>query len=183
LPPLDRDERAAMAAVASMLPVNAVEGRLAAQFVLADAWAADCLRLAQERQLEFDVARKCRTQAASLMREGKSALRMLLRLQAVREKREADDAAAERAAWVEHAAMEMMAAAPEPASEEPERPVPVAAQEDGSGRSVGKSGPSSKYEKDLRDSRRETALRPMAEVDLRKGPEHRKDGGAPPGSR
>ncbi len=103
-----RRDRAAMAAVAALLPVNAAEGRLAAQFVAADAWAMDCLRLAVERKREFEVARKCRAQAMSMMREGKSALRVLLRMQAVRARLEADEEAAGRAAWVEHAAMGMM---------------------------------------------------------------------------
>ena len=109
--PLDlaRRDRAAMAAVGSLLPANAAEGRLAAQFVVADAWALDCLRLAEERRREMEVSRKCKAQAMSLMRESKSALRVLLRLQAVRQKIEADDAAASRAEWVELAALGMMA--------------------------------------------------------------------------
>ncbi len=115
-PPLTNDpaaeirrDRAAMAAVAALLPENAAEGRLAAQFVAADAWAMDCLRLAVSGECEFEVARKCRAQAMSLMREGKSALRVLLRMQAVRRKIEGDEEAAGRAAWVEHAAARMMA--------------------------------------------------------------------------
>ena len=89
-----RRDRAAMAGVAALLPGNAAEGRLAAQYVVADAWAMDCLRLAGERRLEFDIARKCRAQATSLMREGKSALRRLERMQAIRQAIEADPAAA-----------------------------------------------------------------------------------------
>ncbi len=108
---LARRDRAAMAAVAALLPTNGAEGRLAAQFVAADAWAMDCLRLAGERKREFDVARKCRAQAMSLMREAKSALRVLLRLQAARRQMEADENAANRAAWAEHAAVRMMEAA------------------------------------------------------------------------
>ena len=113
-----RRDRAAMAAVASLRPANAAEGRLAAQFVAADAYAMDCLRLAQIRRTETDVARQCAAQAASLMRESKSALRMLLRLQAVRGAIEADEAKAERAAWTEHSVLRMMepAMAPVPAA-------------------------------------------------------------------
>lgn len=109
--PLDlaRRDRAAMAAVGSLLPANAAEGRLAAQFVAADAWALDCLRLAEERRRDSEVSRRCKAQAMSLMRESKSALRVLLRLQAVRQKIEADAAAANRAEWVELAALGMMA--------------------------------------------------------------------------
>jgi hypothetical protein len=114
-----RRDQAAMAGVAALQPENAAEGRLAAQFVAADAWAMDCLRLAQERRLELEIARKCRAQAMSLMREGKSALRVLLRLQAARRARESDAAAAERAHWAEHSAMGMMAEALSPAPEAP----------------------------------------------------------------
>ena len=113
-----RRDRAAMATVASLRPANAAEGRLAAQFVAADAYGMDCLRLAQIRRRETDVARQCAAQAASLMRESKSALRMLLRLQAMRGAIEADEAKAERAAWTEHSALRMMepALAPVPAA-------------------------------------------------------------------
>ncbi len=115
-----------MAAVAALLPVTAAEGRLAAQFVAADAWAMDCLRLAQVKRREPDLAHKCRAQAMSLMREGKSSLRLLQRLQAARERVEADAAAAERAAeraaWVEHGVVGMMEEALSPAPEAPAAP-------------------------------------------------------------
>ena len=113
-----RRDSAAMAAVASLRPANAAEGRLAAQFVAADAYAMECLRLAQIRRRETDVARRCAAQAASLMRESKSALRLLLRLQAVRGAIEADAATADRAAWTEHSVLRMMepALAPVPAA-------------------------------------------------------------------
>ncbi len=110
-----RRDRAALAGVAALQPVNAAEGRLAAQFVAADAWAMDCLRLAQVKRREPDIAHKCRAQAMSLMREGKSSLRLLLRLQAARQKVEADEASADRAAWAEHGAAGMMAEALSPA--------------------------------------------------------------------
>jgi hypothetical protein len=103
-----RRDRAAMAAVAALWPENAAEGRLAAQFVAADAYAMDCLRLAKERRLELEIARKCRAQAMAMMREGKSALRVLLRLQAARRAIEENEEAAGRAAWAEHGAMGMM---------------------------------------------------------------------------
>ncbi len=106
-----RRDRAAMAAVASLRPETAAEGRLAAQFVAADAWAMDCLLLAGERRLEVEVARKCRAQAMSMLREGKSSLRALQRLQAERRKIEGDEGQAEQAAWAEHAALRMMAEA------------------------------------------------------------------------
>jgi hypothetical protein len=102
-------DRAALAAVATLLPENAVEGRLAAQFVAADAWAMDCLQLAQERQREPRIAERCRAQAMGMMREAKRALKALEKAQAARRALAKDAAAAERAAWVEHAAVTMMA--------------------------------------------------------------------------
>jgi hypothetical protein len=100
-----RQERAAMAAVAGLLPINAAEGRLAAQFVVADAQAMDCLLLARERRREPD-GYKCRAQAISFMRESKCSLRQLQKLQARRE--QANDTARDQAAWTEHAATSMM---------------------------------------------------------------------------
>ncbi len=117
-----RRDRAAMAAVAALLPENAAEGRLAARFVVADAWSLDCLRLARERRHEPDVARKCTAQALSLMRESNSALRLLLRLQAARRRIEKDAAASGRAAWVEHAAVGSMGEALGLNLTEPEAP-------------------------------------------------------------
>ena len=103
-----RREQEAVAALAALQPGNAAEGRMAAQYVAANAWGLDCLRLARERQLERDVARKHTAQAASLMREAKSALRQLLQMQAARRKTEADEVAANRAAWVEHCLIGIM---------------------------------------------------------------------------
>ena len=53
---VERRDRSAMATVASLLPVTAAEGRLAAQFASADAWARDCQLLAAERRLEPGLA-------------------------------------------------------------------------------------------------------------------------------
>jgi hypothetical protein len=102
-------DRAALAAVAALLPETAAEGRLAAQFVAADAWAMDCLQLAYERQREPRIAERCRAQAMGMMREGKSALKALERLQAARRALAKDEAAFGRAEWVEHAVVGMMA--------------------------------------------------------------------------
>ena len=104
-------DRVAMAAVASLQPVTAAEGRLAAQFVAADAHASECLRLATERARQWEVSRKCRAQAMSMMRESRAALRMLLRLQAERRALAKDAAAAGTAEWVDPAAVNGMAEA------------------------------------------------------------------------
>ena len=95
-----RQDRAAMAAVAALRPENAAEGQLAAQFVLAEAWA---------RRRETGVSLKCKAQALSFMREAKSAWRLLLKAQAERMALEKDAEAASRAEWAEHAALGMMA--------------------------------------------------------------------------
>ncbi len=107
---LARDQ-VAMAAVASLAPATAAEGRLAAQFVAADAYGMDCLRLAQLFRLEPDVARRCAAQAMAMMRQSQGAMRMLLRLQAVRRAVAADPVAVRQADWVEHAAVNLMAEA------------------------------------------------------------------------
>lgn len=99
-----------MQAVAALRPVNAAEGRFAAQFVATDAYAQDCLRLARERRREPEVARRCAAQAISMLREGKGAVRLLLRLQAERRVIEADEDASERATWAEYGATRMMEA-------------------------------------------------------------------------
>ncbi len=121
-----RRDRAAMAAVVALLPVNAAEGRLAAQFVAADAWAADCLRQAEERRREPEVAREFAAQATAMLREAKSSLRLLLRLQAQRQKVAADGAAAGAAAWTEHALARWLWEALEPELATPATPPAVA---------------------------------------------------------
>jgi hypothetical protein len=110
-----RRDRAAMAAVVALRPVNAAEGRLAAQFVMADCWAADCLRLAAERHRELEVARRCRAQAISLIRESKSSLKALAKLQGDRQVLDKDAAAAGQAAWMEHGLASVMQPALPPA--------------------------------------------------------------------
>jgi len=59
-------------------------------------------------------ALKCRAQANSMMRQSQSALRLLLRMQAARQKLEADNEARDRGAWTEHSAMNLMAEALSP---------------------------------------------------------------------
>ncbi len=104
-------DRVAMAAVAGLQPATAAEGKLAAQFVAADAHASDCLRLANERAGEQEVSRRCKMQAMGMMRESRAALRLLQRMQAERRALARDAAAASTAEWVEHAAVNMMAEA------------------------------------------------------------------------
>jgi hypothetical protein len=115
-------ENAAMADVASMLPANAHEVALAAQFVIATARANDCERQANECAADIPRALQCAAQSANMMRQARGAISLLLRVQAVRHKREADGVALEKANWIEHCAIGLMANAlgcPHPAAEPP----------------------------------------------------------------
>src|ERR1700686_1473441 len=125
---LTRRNHAAVAGVAALVPANAAEAILAAEFVAASEQGRDCLRLAQLPATAPELAAKCRAQALSMMREAKSALRLLLKLQEARQKREANSTACDRAAWTEHCAIALMAEAlaaspaaaqPRPAMAEP----------------------------------------------------------------
>ncbi len=104
-------DNAALANVASMLPANANEATLAAQFVAASAHAGDCMRLAMLHPASIAEGLHCRALSVSMMRQAQSARRLLMRVQAERHKREADPAASEKAAWIEHCAIELIAEA------------------------------------------------------------------------
>ena len=123
---LARRDNAAIAQVASMLPANASEAALGAQFVAAHAQAMDSLRLARAPGMDPASVLKCSAQAASMMRQAPSAMRLLQHMQSARQKIEADNVAVDRAAWIEHCAAGLMAqalpgAAP-PAVAEPQTP-------------------------------------------------------------
>jgi hypothetical protein len=130
-----RRNRAAIAEVASMLPGNAEEASLAAQYVGAKFYAQDCLALAGEYRGDPSFYLKCMAQAARTTREERGLRMLLSRLQAERRTREADSGATDRAALTEYCAVGLMAEAlgqtppaamPEPppaAPPEPEAPV------------------------------------------------------------
>jgi hypothetical protein len=128
---LIRRDNAAIAAVASLLPANGEEATIAAQFVAANAQAMDCLRLAREHAADLAKVLQCTAQSANMMRQARGARSLLLRVQAAREKREADSTATDKAAWIEHCAVGLMAdalgreppapmAAPQPPPSAPE---------------------------------------------------------------
>jgi hypothetical protein len=106
-----RRDHAAIARIAALCPADAAEADVAAQFVAASEQWKECLRLAQSPETTREWAAKCRAQAASMMRQANGALRLLLRLQQARGKRDADAAAQSSAAWTEHVALSLMAAA------------------------------------------------------------------------
>lgn len=134
-----RRDHAAIAQVAALAPANAAEAELAAQFVAASEQWKDCLRLAQDSATPPERAAKCRTHGAMMMRQANNAMRLLMRLKQERRKLEADNAAADRAAWNEHCALALMAEAlaavqckPEPAAKPEPAPAtqPAAAEPD-----------------------------------------------------
>jgi hypothetical protein len=96
-----RREQRAMDAVADLTPYDAFEARLAIRVVATDAHAADALRAAALAAGEPDTLRQCRAQAASMSRQSDAALRSLLRIQARRDKQEAEmhPAAMEKAGY------------------------------------------------------------------------------------
>ena len=98
----------AIAMVAAMLPANAEEAGLAARAVAAGAHASDCLRRVGLYPDMFEEACKMRAQAASMGREARGYRSQLLRVQAQRQKREADDATREAAAWTEYCVAGLM---------------------------------------------------------------------------
>lgn len=95
---LARRDRAAIARIAALAPANAAEAELAAQFVAAMEQWKDRLRLAQLPETAPEMAQKCHAQALGMMQEAESAIRLLLRLQDARGKRETNRAAGDRAA-------------------------------------------------------------------------------------
>jgi hypothetical protein len=119
----------AIAHVASLLPGNADEAHLAARVAAADAYAMDCLRLAHDCRVAPMLFLKCTAQAACMMREARGARTQLMRIQAERRKREADNATRDQAAWTEHCAIGLMmqarpGAAPAAMPDPPPPPAP-----------------------------------------------------------
>ncbi len=129
---LARRNRAAIARIAALCPANAAEADVAALHVAASEQWKKLLRLAEEADTTSYWAQKCRAQANSMMRQAQSALRLLLRMQAARQKLEANSEARERAAWTEHCALGLMTQAlspqPQPAEiAKPPAPPPASA--------------------------------------------------------
>lgn len=120
-------DNAAIAEVAAMLPGNADEAALAAQCVLARAYAAESFRLAEAHPNDPSLAAKCHDRGGRMLREARATRTLLLRLQAERHKREANADATDQAAWTEHCAIGLMAQAVSDApahGESPPSPTP-----------------------------------------------------------
>jgi hypothetical protein len=134
-----RRDRTAIATVASLVPVSSAEARLAAHHVAAVAHSDDALRQTVLQAADPKRVAQARAWSASMGREARGFLGSLLRLQAARQKREANDASRESAAWSERStlglmtqAMEIMppASVPEaaPPAEAPSPPSPAEAR-------------------------------------------------------
>jgi hypothetical protein len=121
-PPLDDTQEAlrarnhaAIAKVAALLPVNANEIDLApsfacsvAQCVAARAQAEEMLRLLRQNADDIGLVMRLNAQYASMVRTSLSVLGRLMRVQALRHKREAIDGAANQDAWAQHIAERSM---------------------------------------------------------------------------
>jgi hypothetical protein len=180
-PPLDDSPQAlrarnhaAIAKVAAMLPVNANELDLAAQCVAARAQADDILRLLRENADDIQVAMRLNAQYGSMVRTSLSVQARLMRVQAVRQKREAIEDAAKEDAWTLHVAeqsmlkvtdpdIERLRPAPQPAPVKP----PVARVNQRTKEDVSEIGQSF-MERVLRRGR-DSALHPAAEKDSETG--------------
>jgi hypothetical protein len=91
---LARRNHAAITRIAALAPANAAEADLAAMYVAASEQWKECLRLAQLPETPLATVLKRRAEAGSMMREARSALQLLLRLQEARPERDSDNHAA-----------------------------------------------------------------------------------------
>src|SRR6195952_5627674 len=114
-PPLDDTPEAlhtrnlaAIAKVAALLPVNANEADLAAQCIAARAQAEDMLRLPRQPAGDIGLVMRLNAQYGSMVRTSLSVHGRLMRVQALRQKREAIDGAANQDAWALHIAERSM---------------------------------------------------------------------------
>ena len=115
---------AAIAEIASMCPVNAEEATTAARVVIADAQARECIHDARALPNDPTPAMKCHAQANHYMRTANAARSLLLRVQAVRRKRETVQATCEQDAWTIRATEGLLLAADGQATAEPPPPPP-----------------------------------------------------------
>ena len=116
-PPLDDTpeglrarNHAAIAKVAALLPVNANEADLAAQCIAARAQAEEMLRLVRQNADDIALVMRLNAQYGSMVRTSLSVHGRLMRVQAVRQKREAIEGAATEDSWTLHLAERSMLA-------------------------------------------------------------------------
>src|ERR1700709_1323351 len=116
-PPLDDTpealltrNHAAIAKVAALLPVNANEADLAAQSIAARGQAEELLRLLRQHTGDIKLVMRLNAQYGSMLRTSLSVHGRLMRVQALRQKRQAIGAAANEDAWALHVAEQSMLA-------------------------------------------------------------------------
>jgi len=133
---LNTRNHAAIAKVAALLPANANEADLAAQCIAARAQAEDILRLLRQNAGDIALVMRLNAQYGSMVRTSLSVQGRLMRIQALRRKREAIDGAANEDAWALHIAQQSMlvvvdphTAPQEPALLEP-APAPITNRRD-----------------------------------------------------
>jgi hypothetical protein len=101
-------DRAAIAKVAALLPVNANEADLAAQCIAARAQSEDILRLIRENADDIELTMRLNAQYGSMVRTSLSVHGRLMRVQALRQKREAINGSANQDGWALHIAERSM---------------------------------------------------------------------------
>jgi len=99
---------AAIGKVAALLPVNANEADLAAQCIAARAQAEDILRLLRQHAGDIGLVMRLNAQYGSMVRTSLSVHARLMRVQALRHKRESIDGAAKADAWAQDVAVRSM---------------------------------------------------------------------------
>jgi hypothetical protein len=99
---------AAIAKVAALLPVNANEADLAAQCIAARGQAEEMLRLLRENAGDIGLVMRLNAQYGSMVRTSLSVHGRLMRVQALRHKRELIEGAANQDAWTLHVAERSM---------------------------------------------------------------------------
>ncbi|HTI79379.1 MAG TPA: hypothetical protein VL614_02890 [Acetobacteraceae bacterium] len=128
---IDQIIEAAIADIASMLPANGDEARIAVRTVVADARADECARHARGLTNDYAAAMKCLAQANHFTRTANASRALLHRVQAARRKHEADLANCQKDAWTEEAVISSLAEAHrntrKPA---PPPPAPASSEED-----------------------------------------------------
>lgn len=135
-PPLDDSpealrtrNHAAIAKVAALLPVNANEADLAAQCIAARAQAEDILRLLRQHAGDIGLTIRLNAQYASMVRTSLAVHGRLMRVQAIRQKREAIAGAANQDAWTQHIAEQCMLMVVDPDAGPRKATLPEAAQQ------------------------------------------------------
>ena len=130
-PPIDDSPEAlrarnhtAIAKVAALLPVGANEIDLAAQCIAARAQAEEMLRLVRQNASDIELVMRLNAQYGSMVRTSLSVLGKLMRVQAVRQKREVIDGTATEDAWTLHVAERSMLKVADPGAkpQQAERP-------------------------------------------------------------